>query len=190
MRIPGHGGRWLKALPGLLVLFCLATVSGCWLPQFRWGVPVEDIPKSADLLEKASDITVEDFFARRMLNRPRKAAVGNWMILHEDETYVYLGIPRFAGVLDNRREVSELFRTRRTELDARFPGWRKLDGDEMRTVLRNHLGKVPQTWEAVLEDAFIRVTGNLAEDVPVNVNPPPSKAFELHIDKASFAKMP
>lgn len=168
-------------------VICLGLLSSCW-PHLRWGIDVREIPKRQDMLSQAVEISVEDFFGRRMRNQIRKAPVGNWMILHQDETYAYLGWPRFSGLLNDQRDVSELFKTRLAELDVRFPAWREFDGEQMQALLRRQLGKLPQRWDAVLEAEFIRVTGTLAEDVPVNETPK-GRAFEIKIDKVSLTSL-
>lgn len=173
----------LSLIPALLI-----SLVSCWTPQWRWGVDVRDIAKRSDMLNQAPEISVEDFFIRRMRNRVRKAPVGNWMLLHEDETFVYLGYPRFSGLLNDQRDVTELFKTPLKDLESRFPGWRSLDGEEMQTVLRTQFGRIPEQWEAVLEDSYIRVTGTLSEDTPVNASPK-GRTFELRLDKKTLVKL-
>ncbi|PKL79763.1 MAG: hypothetical protein CVV27_01305 [Candidatus Melainabacteria bacterium HGW-Melainabacteria-1] len=178
----------IHKLARLLCLLGLLSLTSCWSPQWRWGIGIDELPKRTDILAKASDITVEDLFGRRMLNRPRKALVGNWSFVHEDETYVYLGLPRFAGLFDDRREIPEVFRTPKSELEARFPGWRTIDGEQMRQVLYQQIGSMPEKWQASLEDSYIRVIVTLAEDQPINAEFS-GPNLELRFDKLSLTRI-
>lgn len=175
----GFGGICLLAISGMLML------TGCWSMA---GIRVEEIEKQPELREKATPIGVEDFFGRRMLNRPRKALVGNWMILFEDDSDVYLGFPRFGGIFDDRREVDELFRTPIKALNQNFPGWKEIDGEALQKSLRQALGSQPQSWQAKLEKDCLRVTGTLVAE-PANQTRPPAASgpFDLCFDKRSLA---
>ncbi|HEY9841384.1 MAG: hypothetical protein ACAI44_07820 [Candidatus Sericytochromatia bacterium] len=166
-----------------LLFLALLFLPGCWA-FMGLGIGVDEIASRPELRAQATAIDVGDFFARRMRNRPRKALVGNWMLLYEDQSDVYLGYPRFRGIFDDRREVEEVFRTPKAELESRFPGWRKIDGETIQQALRMALGRAPQQWEAKLEDTCIRVTGGMKAE-PVNEDPK-TQSFNLCFDKANL----
>lgn len=166
-----------------LMLGMLLLLTGCWAQNLR----VEDVARSPDLRAKATEIPVAEFFDRRMFNRPRKALVGNWMILYDDAENVYLGYPRFSGVFSDRREIEELFRTSRPQLDADFPGWKEIDGEALQKTLRQLLGQIPDQWDAWLTPDCIRVKGQLRPE-SAQANPAAkSGPFEFCLDKRSLA---
>lgn len=169
----------------LIALTMVMSLTGCWSLT---GIRVGELEKQPALRDKATPIAVDDFFSRRMLNRPRKALVGNWMILFEDDSDVYLGFPRFSGLFDDRREVDELFRTPKKALNRNFPGWKEIDGEALQKSLRQALGSLPQSWQARLEKDCLRVTGTLDAE-PANQSRPPAAAgpFDLCFDKQSLA---
>lgn len=169
-------------LPRRLFLLASLSLSGCW-PLARNSYLVEDVPQRPELRQQAQEISVEDFFARRMANRVRKAPVGNWMVLYEDAEFVYIGYPRFRGLLDNKREIEGLFRTSRKALDAHFPGWKQIDGESVREALYLLFKQAPAQWQAQLEKDCLRVTGTLAAD-PAHPGPP--QTFEKCLDKRTL----
>jgi len=144
---------------GLLLSSLLLTA--CWSRQ---GLPVERISESQYLLQ-AQTLSVEAFFAKRMQNQPRKARVGNWLILYEDMAFVYLGYPHFDGFSD-RRSVPELYRTSKASLQQAFPGYAQIAGNDVRlaaqTALTQALGfpvSLPTgAWWAELREQAIWVT--------------------------------
>src|SRR5690606_17498553 len=85
-------------------------------------------------LDQAIEESVDEFFQKRMSNPVRKAAVGHWMILYEDDTYVYYGYPKFSHLwlFLSRRNVDELFKVKRSELLMQFPEYEKYQGNDLR----------------------------------------------------------
>ncbi|PIQ29121.1 hypothetical protein COW36_17985 [bacterium (Candidatus Blackallbacteria) CG17_big_fil_post_rev_8_21_14_2_50_48_46] len=153
-----------KRILGLGALFLALT--SCWARQ---GLPVEKISEPA-LLEQAKVLPVSGFFALRMENRPRKALVGQWLILHEDAQFVYLGYPRFDGILSDSRSVSEFYKTQKSELLSEFPGYRSIGGNDVRLAAQSALQQKTQTsvalpwekWQAKLNQRVIQVSAEVA----------------------------
>ena len=100
---------------------------------------VEDIKKGKHL-DRAEEKTVQNFFQNRMTNRIRKAMVGAWYILHEDDDFVYWGKPRFSGIFSNGRIVEQLFKTSKAELSQAFPNYAKTAGNDVRLKLVDYIG--------------------------------------------------
>lgn len=175
--------RHLKILFLLALSLSMGLLSGCW-QVMNSKLLVDDLPRDPSALSQAVELSVKDFFYRRMNNRVRKAPVGNWLVLHEDEGYVYVGYPSFRGLIDDRREIAELFRTSKAELKAQFPGWREIDGISLQEALYKALGQAPQNWQAELAEEAILVTGSLkprAANAETAVQP-----FTLRLSKSDL----
>jgi hypothetical protein len=72
-----------------------------------------------------------------MTNRPRKAAVGSYMILFSDAEWVYWGYPVFYwNLFSSRRVLKEYYKTGRSDLEKKFPEYSKYQGYDLR--LRIH----------------------------------------------------
>lgn len=82
-----------------------------------------------ELLDKATLATVHTFFNDWLNKRPRKAMVGSWFLLHEDETFVYWGAPVFQRLFSNERMVDDFYKTEKKELAVKFPEWKKQYND-------------------------------------------------------------
>lgn len=165
--------RILKLL--VIGLFC-SLLSSCAFWQNR--MLVDQIPKQLCWQQQATRLSVKDFFAYRMQNKLRKAEVGNWLILHQDPEYVYLGYPSFVGLFDERREIETLYQVSKIELEAEFPGWQEIDGAKIRALLLEHFKpQLPVKWHAQLEQQQILVEGQLEPNTP----------FKLKLNAASLA---
>lgn len=126
-------------------------------------ISVSEIESGRDL-ERARPSTVIEFFERRMSNRPRKANVGSWQILHATEDTVYYGYPVFANLLSGSRAVDALYRVDRSLLASEFPGYARITGLEVKSSLYDALKKekcelrdVQANWKVNLEQSRIRV---------------------------------
>ncbi len=81
--------------------------------------------QKGELLDKATLAGVDTFFSSWLNKRPRKAAVGCWFILHQDDDFVYWGKPVFKGLFSDDRTVDEFFKTSRMALSQQFPFYQK-----------------------------------------------------------------
>lgn len=86
-------------------------------------------------LERARESSVAEFFERRMSNKPRKANVGSWEILHTTDDFVYYGYPVFASLLSGARGVEILYRVDRKALSTGFPGYAQVTGLQIKSAL-------------------------------------------------------
>ena len=94
---------------------------------------VEDITKH---LASAEEATVEEFFTKWMTKPPRKAQIGTWFILHQDETFVYWGKPIMGGFLQmSTRFVEQLYKTKKADLGSQFPSYDSVWGNTVRLAL-------------------------------------------------------
>lgn len=138
------------------LLFLTLTACSPW----QKGYFVEEVPHRQEWQSQAQTVSVQTFFESRMLNRLRKAQVGNWLILYEDAEYVYFGYPRFAGLFDDRRLVENLMRVSLSDLNNRFPGWKNIDGIWVREqLLAKFTGQSIAQWQAVLQADRISIQG-------------------------------
>ena len=129
--------------------FILAvSLSLCLNACFARGLDVETIEQGQELT-KAQEISLAKFVNLRMQNRPRKALVGNWEILYEDATTIYIGYPRFRDLLSGVREVEHLYRIDRKQLEQSFPGFRKITGNAVRLAMQQALQAQAQEGESV-----------------------------------------
>ena len=95
---------------------------------------VDEVDQRLGLAEEA---TVDEFFTQWMTKPPRKAQVGTWFVLHQDETFVYWGRPLTGGFLfQSKRFVERLYKTRRSHLQEHFPSYESVWGNTVRLALR------------------------------------------------------
>ncbi|HNV49119.1 MAG TPA: hypothetical protein PLE73_13300 [Spirochaetota bacterium] len=118
-----------------LLFACSLTTSGCDGDL----IDIDAVVRGASL-DRARESSVDEFFSRRMTNRPRKAAVGSWQILHENDRSVYYAYPRFTSLLGSRRAADALYRTGRSELVRRFPAYRNIAGNDVRLAVFGAIG--------------------------------------------------
>lgn len=127
----------------VVLLLALLSLNAC----FARGVDVEKIAQG-QALEIAESISVDEFVRLRMQNRPRKALVGNWFILYQNQDFIYIGSPRFRGLSD-LREVEEIYRVSHPELVRRFPGYESIEGFHVRLAIQEALQLQAQENESV-----------------------------------------
>ena len=77
-------------------------------------------------LDGSTEITVHDFFAKRMTSRASAHPGRRWLIVTEDEDWVYLARDR--DDINGQAAVGVLYRCGRERLEKVFPGFRRLDG--------------------------------------------------------------
>lgn len=95
--------------------------------------------QQGDLLEYAQPADVDAFFAHRMANKPRKALVGAWFILYENNDFVYWGSPYFRSLWSGQRVVDSFYKTSQPALEAAFPSYKTLEGFVLRQQCRRIL---------------------------------------------------
>ena len=78
--------------------------------------------QEGELLHKATLADVHTFFNNWLNKRLRKSIVGSWVVLHQDDVFVYWGKPIFKGFFRQDKTIVELFyKTPKRELDEQFP---------------------------------------------------------------------
>ncbi len=113
-----------------ITFYCFLTFHCCKSSE----ISVSEIEKYASS-EFAMKSGVDEFFERRMKNKPRKALVGNWEILFENDEHVYYGYPRFRRLFSDERVVEKIYFTPKKELENKFPLFRDLTGSAFRLKL-------------------------------------------------------
>lgn len=102
--------------------------------------------QKGELLDKATLATVHTFFNDWLNKRPRKAMVGSWFLLHEDEAFVYWGKPIFQRFFSDERMVDVFYKTEKKELALKFPQWKKQYNDfiwqRVYTIIKKEKKKV------------------------------------------------
>ena len=142
-------------------------------------------------LDRAKEIEVEDFFAKRMNNKVRKALVGNWLILIESEGFTYIGRPRFKSLFSNKRITEQLLKVNTAQLNQRFPSYHQTQGNDVRLQVHQLLYQELNspiawlTWKATLQPNYLSITANCALQKAETT----SLKFLLHLDSDTLALM-
>lgn len=124
------------SIPAAVILACIL----CGIPSCD-NEPIDvDAIARGERLDNAVDTGVDDFFQKRMTNRPRKVNVGSWEILYENDSHVYFALPRLASIWSQRRVASAVYRSDRRELAKRFPAFRSIAGNEVRLAVFHAIG--------------------------------------------------
>ena len=111
---------------------------------FSKKISVEAV-KKGQRLDKAIEKDVNFFLECRLHNKPRKALVGMWLILFEDEQWIYWGYPVFRMLFSDSRVVDVLYKTERKAIVEIYPEYHKdFQSLEIRLkildAVRNHEG--------------------------------------------------
>ena len=72
--------------------------------------PVNKI-QQGELLNKAKASTLEDFFESWMDRNVKKAMDGSWIVLYENEEFLYWGWTTFESMVSANPTVKEFFKT-------------------------------------------------------------------------------
>lgn len=162
-------------------------------------IPVHRI-KEGKYLDLAQEKTVNSFFKHRMKNKLRKALVGAWYIILEDNDYVYWGFPSFKRVFSDTRLIlrENFYKTNRNDLRERFPNYKKCDGPKVKTAIQSYIAhqvrkeytpQIPHSyirrWKASLQDK----TMSIETEVNVRIEQqqqPKTKNYHLVLDKNSL----
>jgi len=95
---------------------------------FKKKIRVQEI-KQGQHLEKATEQSVEEFFAKRMKNRIKKVLGYNWELLWQTDEWVYFGYPK--GHKSAKQYVEMLYKVNQEQLIQAFPGFRRITGQEV-----------------------------------------------------------
>ena len=111
------------------------------LSFFQNGSPPFSVYKITEgmFLDRAIEESPDVFFQCWMQKKIRKAPVGTWFILHEDNDFIYWGNPRFRRLFSDKRIVEEFFKTNKKQLDKQFPDYRTKDGNSIRLKLCEYI---------------------------------------------------
>jgi len=151
-------GDWRKAI-FIPILFLL----------FKCSMKSDDV-RRGEYLDNAKEITVEDFFEKRMKNRIKKVQGANWEILFESGDFIYFGYP-LIKLFREGTFLEEFFKVDRFKLEADFPSYKKFDGINMKSrcfellgeKIQNNIGGLSHSFEcsATLEEKSILVLGKI-----------------------------
>lgn len=105
---------------------------------FQNDKPPYSVEKIAEgkLLDKAKEVDINFFFKHWMQNKPRKAMVGAWFVLYENEEFIYWGEPRFKRLFSDKRIVDDFYKTSKKDLQQQFPNYKKIEGNDVRLRLQ------------------------------------------------------
>jgi len=85
--------------------------------------------RAGNHLEYAKSATLDQFFEARMSNTLKKTVVGNWIILYEDDDFVYWGKPVNKGLLKfGEPKVEAFFKTPLEDIENYFPHFETWEG--------------------------------------------------------------
>jgi len=96
--------------------------------------------KAGNHLEYAQPATLDQFFEARMSNTLKKTLVGNWIILYEDDDFVYWGKPVSHGFLKLGEPVVEkFFKTSLEDIETYFPHFETWEGYQAEQLIQKLL---------------------------------------------------
>lgn len=116
----------------MLIVFLLLTVLACQSDKLI----VTKIKQGAQLAH-AQETSVNDFFQKRLNNKIRKAKIGAWHILYENDVWIYFGYPKFGGLLDDAQYIDTLYRVKKEELSLKLPSYQRFEGYLLRQTIEN-----------------------------------------------------
>lgn len=155
---------------------------------------------AGELLDKALERDPHSFFKHWMRKRPRKAMVGTWFVLYQNEGFVYWGSPVFKRLFSDKRVVEKFYKTPRKALEEVFPDYEKKDGNAVRLRLLETVRKAlpPSSgitlgmgdFAANLSDEHIIATVNCRVSPPFTPDTPNPEAetvrFKVVLDKGTL----
>ena len=86
-------------------------------------------------MDRAKEVDVDVFFTCWMQKKLRKAFVGTWFVLHENDDFVFWGKPVFKRMFSDKRIVDEFFKTDALKLNLEFPDFKSKPGNSVRHKL-------------------------------------------------------
>ena len=138
---------------------------------------------------------VNEFFQRRMKNKLRKALVGSWIILHEDESNIYYGYPRFKGIFSSDRVVEKIYFLKKKELAEKLSIYKNFTGVELRAKILASIDSYRKqkkessafllfsnNWTVVLNEDSIQVQAIVSEENS-NTTKSKSKKYTILLNK-------
>jgi hypothetical protein len=111
------------------------------------ALPAYSVTKiqQGELLNKAKDSSLEDFFESWMDRNVKKAMEGSWIILYKNEEFLYWGWTTFESMVSADPTVKEFFKTPITDVQAKFPKYEMVHGNSIREKLETVITKsIPQ----------------------------------------------
>lgn len=111
------------------------------------ALPAYSVTKiqQGELLNKAKDSTLEEFFESWMDRNVKKAMEGAWIVLYKNEEFLYWGWTTFESMVSADPTVKEFFRTPIADIQAKFPNYEKVHGNSIREKLEVVIAKsIPQ----------------------------------------------
>lgn len=126
--------RRRKIIPFLFIICFILIVPTNMFSFFQTNKPPYSVEKIAEgkLLDKAKDADVYFFFKHWMEKKPRKAIVGSWFVLYENEEFIYWGMPVFKRIFSDKRIVDVFYKTSKKAIEENFPSYKKIDGNTVR----------------------------------------------------------
>jgi len=79
-------------------------------------------------LNQAKEISLNDFFSKRMQNKIRKINVGNWDILYQNTDFVYIGYPYLKSIFSGKRIIDTLYKINTEVLNLGLPNYKNIEG--------------------------------------------------------------
>lgn len=152
-------------------------------------------------LDLAKEVNVSFFFKCRMQNKLRKALVGAWYIIQEDNEYVFWGYPIFQRLFSDTRMIDrkKFYKTNREALRQQFPNYKTYDGPKIKTTVQSYIAhevrqeynpENPHTyirrWKGTLQDKTISIEAEVNvrfEQQQQQQQQPKTKTYHLALDK-------
>lgn len=116
-----------------MVCFLLAGCIGAFTGQ---KLMHEDV-RQGKYWDQAVEVSVNEFFQKRMSNVISMMAGTNWKIIHESKVFVYFG----RNSVDSQRRgfTRELYKCNREELANHFPQYATFDGIKAKDLVKEKL---------------------------------------------------
>lgn len=158
--------------------------------SFSTGYSIEKIHQG-EYLEKAKEATFEVFFDNWMDSNVKKASIGCWITLFENEESLYFGWTTFESLTDPNATIKEFFKTPMKDIKDKFPNYKKVHGNSIREKLElviaksigpNATASVSLGFKPVLADQVIVVeTSALFKET--GVGKPEKANFKVSLNK-------
>lgn len=151
------------------------------------GLKVKDI-KEGKYLQQAIEISVEDFFQKRMQNSIKKIIGHNWDILLETKDYVYIGYTKGSSYDD--LYVEKLYKTLKNPLLEKFPSYSRYQGYQIKNVayraINNNLKHertLIQTWDSKFYLKEDSIYGDIIWLYSVDGSPDVIEKYDVYLNK-------
>ncbi|CAA6824368.1 MAG: Unknown protein [uncultured Aureispira sp.] len=111
------------------------------------ALPAYSVTKiqQGELLNKAKASTLENFFESWMDRNAKKAMLGSWIVLYQNEESLYWGWTTFENMVSANPTVKEFFKTPMRDIQTKFPNYEAVHGNSIREKLEAVIKKsIPQ----------------------------------------------